>query len=229
MDRGTADVGEAPRLKPGDFPDSLTAGATVLVATAGRTTRTAVGLQALCGFGHAEDVALVVATTDSADRTVDRYETVCSNRTRPALELVDTTADQQVSAMYDETPVVRTPSPGDLERLVLAVSELAEGGPPTDGERHLLVQSLTPILEVAPTDRVCTILDRMTGLRSQAGLCLLEIDYTAHDEGTMSALADRVDGVLWVSRSKSDGTTLDYRPTRKRSTVSTRGFESPPN
>lgn len=228
MDHRAGDVDETPTLSPGDFPDALTAGATVLVATAGRTTRTAVGLQALCGFGHAEDVALVVTTTDSADRTVDRYETVCSNRTRPGLELVDTTADQQVSAMYDETPVVRTPSPGDLERLVLSVSELTDSKPPTDGDRHLLVQSLTPILEAAPIDRVCTILDRITGLRSRAGLCLLEIDYTAHDAGTMSAVADRVDGVLWVSRPESDGTTLDYRPKRNRNTASTRHVDRPP-
>lgn len=229
MDHGTTRIDESERLNADDFPDALTAGADVLVATAGQTTRTAVGLQALCQFGRTEDVAVVVTTTDSADRTVERFETLCRDRDRPALELVDTTADQQVSAMYDETPVVRTPSPGDLERLVLAVSELADDRPPTNANRHLLFQSLTPVLEAAPTDRVCTILDRITGLRSDAGLCLLEIDYTAHDEETMSALVDQFDGVLWVGRSESDGITLDYHPTRNRSGAAIGQDESPSN
>jgi KaiC/GvpD/RAD55 family RecA-like ATPase len=225
MDHETTGIEESDLLSTDDFPDGLTTGATVLVATPGQTATAAVGLQTLCQVGHAEDVAVVVTTTDSADRTVERYEMLCRDREGPALKLVDTTADQQVSAMYDKTPVVRIPSPGDLERLVVAVSELVEGSSPTNGDRHLLVQSLTPILEEAPIDRVCTILERMTGLRSESGLCLLEIDYTAHDEETMSALADRVDGVLWVSRSESDGISLDYQPSRNRTGASVRHFE----
>lgn len=195
-----------------DFPDGLTADSTVLVASADQSLLSAVGLQVLSRYGHGADVALIVSTTESADRTVGRYEGIRPDREGPSLGIVDTTADQRVSATYDETPVVRTPSPGDLERLVLALSELVEDGRPVNGDRHLLVRSLTPILETAPTDRVCTVLERITGLRSGAGLCLFAVDYTAHDERTMSALAERVDGILWVTGS--DEIDFEYRPTR---------------
>lgn len=216
MTRRATVSGETDALDVGGFPDGMAAGSTVLVASAGNPTPAAVGLQAVCRYGRGDDSALVVTTTESADRTIERYERVRSGRDGPSIRIADTTADQGVSAMYNETPVVHTPSPGDLERLVLALSELSADEPPTNGNRHLIVQSLTPILETTPTERVCTVLDRITGLRSEAGLCVLGIDYTAHDEATMSELAERVDGILWITQSASDEAKFEYRSTRKR-------------
>lgn len=211
----------------GALPDTLTGGGCVLVASAGDPTDHDIDLQVLCRYGNADDTALVVTTTDGADRTVETYDRLCSSVDRPALELVDTTAQKpSVSAPYGDPPTVVTPSPGDLERLVMALSELAGPTPPSNGTRHFVVRSLTPILERAPTDRVCSVLARITGLRSDGGLCLLGIDYTAHDEETMAAVTDRVDGVLWVKRVTADGVDLEYRSARDRYGPSVSGSET---
>lgn len=205
-------------------PNSLTTGATVLVASAGDPTDQAICLRLLETHARGDDTAFVVTTTESADRTLDANRELGDREARPSLRVVDTESQQQfVSSLYGETPVVFTPSPGDLERLVLALSELAEN--PTPGStQHLLVRSLTPVLEETTTASVCSVLERVTGLRSKTGLCLLGIDYTAHGEETMSAVAEHVDGVLWVTEDAEGRVEFDYSPTRgvyTRSTTAT--------
>lgn len=200
-----------------DIPAGLSPGSTVLVASAGDPTRIAVGLQLLCQFGQPDDVAFVVTTTESADRTLETYDRCCSEVDQPALRLVDTNSTRHsVSAIYDETPVVFTPSPGDLERLLLGLSELFETHPHASERRHLLVRSLTPILDSSSTERVSAVLERITGLRSETGLSLLGLDYTAHGKETMAALAERVDGVLWVTCTSGDRLEIEYQPSRGR-------------
>lgn len=200
------------------LPDGLDGGSTVLVASAGDPSQRAIGLRILCRRGTADDVALVVTTTESADTTVETYERVGTDGDRPALGIVDTTSDDpSVAAVYSEIPVVFTPSSDDLERLVLALSDLSERLSPSSGERHLVLRSLTPILESTPVARICTVLERITGLRSENGLCLLGIDHTAHDEETMTALTEHVDGVLWVTYPSPDEVAFECRPSRGHS------------
>lgn len=217
MDGRTDASADPETLRVDPFPNGLSAGSTVLVANAGDPSRYAVDLRALCQYGQADETAVAVTTTESADRTVETYDRVCSEPDRPSLGIVDTTSERQsVSALYDETPVIFTPSPGDLERLTLALSDLSQNNPPSNGNRHLLVRSLTPVLETTSTTRVCTVLDRITGLRSGDGLCLLGLDYTAHDEGTMNALTERVDGVLWTTQPSPDSVEFEYRQAKGR-------------
>lgn len=204
-------------LEIDDVPAGISSGSTVLVASAGDPTPTAVGLQLLCRFGQPDDVAFVVTTAASADQTIETYERCCPEAGQSALRVVDTCSKRQsVSAVYDETPVVFTPSSGDLERLLLAISELFETHTRPAGRRYLVVRSLTPILESSSTARVCEVLERLTGLRSETGLSLLGLDYTAHGEETMAALAKRVDGVLWVTCTSGDRLELEYQPSRGR-------------
>lgn len=199
------------------FPDGLASGSTVLIAGAVDPAMYAVALRGLCRYGHADGAALVVTTTESAEQTLTTYETVCADSDRPSLGLVDTTSKQQyVTALFRETPVVFIPAPGDLERLVLALSELTGDRPPSKGTRHLVIRSLTPLLENASTARVCTVLERITGLRAGAGLCLLGIDYTAHDRETMAAVIKRVDGVLWITEMTRNRLEFEFRPTSSR-------------
>lgn len=186
------------RLDP--FPDGLSAGSTVLLAGTVDPATYAVGLRALSQFGSSDDTALVVSTTESADRTSERYDEICPDSQRPALGLVDTTSERKsISALYGERPVVYIPGPNDLERLVIGLSELTSNQPTSNGTRHLLVRSLTPLLENASVDAVCTILERISGLRTGSGLALYGIDYTAHGEDVMASLSDHVDGVLWIT------------------------------
>lgn len=219
---GRSDVAtDGETVQTDSIPESLSAGSTVLVASAGDPSQHAVGLRVLRQSGGADDTALVVTTTESADRTVETYERLPPAGERTSLGIVDTTSEHQsVSALYGETPAVFTPSPGDLERLVMALSEISGSTPPSNGARHLVFRSLTPILETTSTDRVCRVLERTMGLQSPAGLCLFGLDYTAHDEETMARVTELVDGVLWVTRSSEDRLEFEYRPAKGRYTRS---------
>jgi hypothetical protein len=197
------------------IPDLLGEGATILLASSGDPVREEIGLKLLRNFGDSEDVALVVETTEGSDQAVETYQGLESATDGPALRLVDTVSEQQsIAAVYDETPVIFTPAQGDLERLVMALSELTAPDPPTDGARHLLVRSLTPILEESSNSRVQSVLERITGLRSEDGLCILALDYTSHDEATLQGLSGLVDGILWVTQSASGEVDFEYRPAR---------------
>jgi hypothetical protein len=96
-----------------------------------------------------------------------------------------------------------------------------------DGNRHLVIRSLDPILNAAPTARVCRVLDRITGFRSERGLSLIGFQYTAHEEETMTAIAALVDGVLWVSQPSPDRLAFEYQSTRGRQSRSV--LESSPD
>lgn len=196
------------------FPEEVPPKSTVLIAGSDEPAMYAIGLQALAQYGHAEDRGLVVTTTRSAATTLDTYTTVCPDSDRLSLALVDTTSKHQyMSAPYRDTPVVFVPSPTDLERIVMA---LTEHRPSSDGDRHLLVRSLTPLLKMTSTTRMRTILDRITGLRTGTGRCFLGLDYTAHNESTITSLIERVDGVLWITGSAEGSLDCEYQPANGR-------------
>lgn len=214
MDELSRTSGEEVSMQVDSLPQSLGDGLSVLVACPDTPTHQDVCLRLLSHFGTAEDRALVVTTTVSADQTLVAYERVSDSADRPTLGIVDTLSKQQsISAIYNETSIIYTPSPGDLERLIMALSELSSPRPPATGSRHLVVRSLTPILNDAGTDNVRAALERITGLRSGRGLGLLGLDYTAHSEETLTRLANHVDGVLWTKRSDHE-LTFEFRPSR---------------
>lgn len=211
-------------LQVDTFPDGLMPGSTVLLAGSVDPTTYAIGLRALCQYGHSDESALVVTTTESADQTLDLYETVCSDADRASLGFVDTNSEQQyVPAIYGEIPTVYTPSPTDLERLVIALSDLTGSRLFSSGTRHLLVRSLTPLLENTSTARVCNVLERITGLRTASGLSLLGFDATTHDEETIAELTQRVDGVLWVTQPSRHEIEFELRTTSSHRSCSLEG------
>lgn len=202
-----------------NFPDGVTPGSTVLVASAGDPSRYAVSLRALCRYGRVNENAVVVTTTEGADRTVQAYEAICSDADYPAIGLVDTVSERQhVTAVYSDTPVVFTPSSNDLGRLVFAFFELRGNAPSSNGTQHVVVRSLTPLLRDTPTSRVCTALEQISEYRTGDGYYFLGLDYTAHDEETMEALTEQVDGVLWVTEGSDGAVDLKYRHARGRYT-----------
>lgn len=153
------------------------------------------------------------------------YTTVRSDAGQPALALVDTTSEQQyVAAPYNEVPTVFLPSPGDLERLVIALCDLTETRPPPSESRHLVVRSLTPVLRAAPASRVYAVLERIAGLRAGSGISAIGLDYTAHDEKTIAELTKRVDGVLWVTEHADGRLGFDFE--NAPSSLSSRGDQS---
>lgn len=200
-------------LQVDPLPQAVADGATVLVATHGDPTDRAVCLHALAAHARPGDLALVVTTTESGDRTTATYEGLVAPADRATLGLVDTTAGQSITALHAEPPVVYTPGPNAIEQLVIALSDLFERLTPVAGERHLVVRSVTPLLAALPADTVASLLARVVGLRSEGGLNLIGIDYSAHDEATMATLGDCVDGVLWATFPSADRLAFEYRPT----------------
>jgi hypothetical protein len=209
---GESDTNEEMDCSKSDsIPESLTSGASVLVATAGDPTEFAVSLRLLGTQVTARDAAIVVTTTESAEQTIEQYKNRIPERDRPSLGIVDTTSQQSISALSSDSPIVFTPSPGDLERLVVGSSEISENIAPTAGVRHLVIRSLTPILDVVSADHLKTVLDRVVGIRSEAGISIFGIDYTAHDTETVTAIADRFDGVLWVTELSDTTLSFNYQ------------------
>jgi hypothetical protein len=199
------------------LPEMVLGGRTLLVACPGQPHEYAVGLQALGTTATTDETAIVVTTVQTATETLETFAELTGDAPKPTLKLVDTSSpDQSLTAVYDETPVIFTPSPGDLERLTVALSDLTNVRQSQSGEQHLVVRSLTPILERAPIDRVETVLERTIGLRTSDGLCLLGIDYTAHDEETIQTLAEHTDGILWISVSADGDIEVDHQPSSGR-------------
>lgn len=197
------------------FPESLAAGSAVLVAGPTDPTVRALCLRALCRYRTPGDPTFVVATTEGADETRDRFEQVCPAGNRQTLAVVDTVSKRQyLSSIYSEEPTVFTAAPGDLERIVLGLSDLT-GGRSSPGEtRHLVVRSLTPLLDAAPVDRVAPVVERITGLRTDSGYAFFGLDFTAHDEETMADLAACVDGILWFKTASEGTIEFELRSTR---------------
>lgn len=199
--------------QPITLPGTLTDGATVLVVGAFDPSEHALCLRLLARYGRSADTALVVTTLASADETIETWNGVSVEGDRPAIGIVDTTSEEQsVAATYGGVPTFFTPSSGDLERIVMALSELSGASPPTTGSRHLVFRSLTPIVREAPTERVCRVLERIGGLRTGTGLGLFGVDVSAHDRETLTALADVVDGVVWVDRTEDGRFETEYTP-----------------
>jgi hypothetical protein len=192
-------------------------GGSVLVACPGSPPQDAIALRLLARYATGDDEVLVVTTTEGVDATVEILERVSRPDSRPAPGVVDTVSEgQSVSATHRTVPVVFTPAPGDLERLVVALADLAGTDPPSSGERHFVVRSLTPILEGSTPTQVGDALDRLTGLRSDGGLSIVGIDYTAHDTETVQQLRTGFDGVVWVTTQEGDGIDLEYEAVRGR-------------
>ncbi|NHN40654.1 hypothetical protein G9C85_03255 [Halorubellus sp. JP-L1] len=162
----------------------------------------------------AADAADATDASDSAD-AADAADATDASDSADAhdanLEVVDTASEvQSLDAVYDEVPTIFTPAPGDLERLAVALSDLTDHPIAADTDRHLVVRSLTPILESTPTERVRAVLERLVGMRTNGGVCLLGIDYTAHDQATVDEIAALADGVLWLSQPTPGTVDVEY-------------------
>ncbi|AGB17088.1 hypothetical protein Halru_2506 [Halovivax ruber XH-70] len=197
------------------FPDAVTGGSTVLVAGTMDPSTYSLGLRTLCQYGRPDDAALAVTSTESAEQTTTSYDSICDGD-GPSLGLVDTQSERQyLSSLYGPTPTVFTPSTADLERVVIALSELTQTAIPSTDSRHLVVRSVTPFLEHAATDRVCNVLQRIEGVRTGDGIGYVGIQYTEHDEETVASLAKLVDGILWVTHGSADELVFEYQSARR--------------
>ncbi|WP_137286241.1 DUF7504 family protein [Halorussus salinisoli] len=201
----------------GDVAETVSPPTTMLVAGTVDPSEYALGLRLLAHAGGSDDTAIVVTTTEGREEAVAHTQDVETANGVPSLAVVDTVSeDQYLTAPYADVPTVYMPSPDDLERLVIALSDLTATVAPSTGTQHFVVQSLTPMIEGATTRRVCRLLEQLRGLRVGDGLGIFGIDFTAHDEETVSQLTAVVDCLLWVSEDTDGRLQFELRNTSHR-------------
>lgn len=194
-----------------EFPKALGDGATVLLC-ASDPTDSALSLRCLSRFQDAADSVVIVSTKEGRAETVDVYTSLGESTDRSSIGIVDMVSrEQSISAPYEEVPSVFTPSEGDLERLLLALSELTGSTGSTRGDRHLVVRSLSPILSEVSTGQVMDVVERSSDFRTENGLSIFGLDYTAHDMTTITTIANAVDFVLWVTKRADGDFDMDLR------------------
>lgn len=195
-----------------DIAATISAPTTILVAGTVDPIEYALGLHLLSHAGSSDDTAIVVSTTESRDAVIGHTHDTTSTAGMPSLAMVDTVSkDQYLTAPYEDVPTVYMPSAEDLERVVLGLADLTGIVVPSTGTRHFVVRSLTPMIDGAITERVCRVLERLKGLRVGDGLGIFGIDFTAHDDQTMTELTSVVDCLLWVSEDTDRRLQLEFR------------------
>ncbi|UPV73900.1 hypothetical protein M0R89_15320 [Halorussus limi] len=200
-----------------DVADAVSAPTTMLIAGTVDPTEYALGLRLLAHAGSADDTAIIVTTTEGREQVIAHTRDGVVEDEVPSVAVVDTVSeDQYLTAPYADIPTVYMPSAGDLERVVIGLSDLTGTVVPSTGTRHFVIRSLTPLIEGATTERVCRLLERVKGLRVGDGLGIFGIDFTAHDEETMNELTAVVDRLLWVSEDSDGGLQFELRTTRRR-------------
>nr|WP_126663559.1 hypothetical protein [Haloterrigena salifodinae] len=130
------------------------------------------------------------------------------------LEIIDTTADEHLEALYQENPIISIPRSGDLTQVTLALWDLEESFSKTH-PTHVVLRSLTPILNDSSIEGVRNVLENVIEhQRSRSCLTIFSVEYTEHSEPTMAAPESLVDGVVWVEQTSNDELQLDYHRTR---------------
>lgn len=196
------------------IPDSIAAPATYLVTGTLDPAEHGLCLQILGRYAEPNDGALVVSTTESRTATIEQARSLCPKRPDNQFGVIDAVSRKQyISALYEAVPSVYTTTPRDLERIVLALSELTTVVR-TGGSRHLVVRSLTPSLSDTNTDDVCRFLERISGVRTGSGFTFVGLDLSAHDDAVVRELLQRVDGVLWADERTDRSITVTVRSTR---------------
>lgn len=186
---------------------ALRAGQTLLVAESGDLRRHALDLRLLAERSDPDEAAAFVATETGSDAMLSAYEAFETDGAADVLGVADAVShDQDLPPSYRKTPVSHVPGPQDVARLSVALADLSRSAEPDDRRRHLVVQSLTPLLDASAPEVACRFVRRITRDSTLVdGFSILRIDFTAHDEQTVKRVRELADFVLWVEES-ADGT-----------------------
>lgn len=186
-----------------DLP-ALAAGRILLIAESGDLERHNLDLRLAAVRSDPSESAVFVTTETDADRMIRRYRAFADDASEP-LGVVDTVSQgQSLPATYRETPTVFVPGPHEVARVAVALSDVSRPGSARARRRHLVFQSLTPLLESVDPAVVARFVRRATRSRTIDGFSIFRVDFTAHDEATMDRLRELSDLVLWVEEA-ADG------------------------
>lgn len=183
-----------------DLP-ALPAGRTLLIAESGNLEPHNLDLRLAAARSDPSESAVFVTTETDAERMVRRYRSA-DDDVSETLGVVDTVSEgQSLPATYRETPTVYVPGPHEVARVAVALADVTRPFSHRVRRRHLVFQSLTPLLDEVDPEVVARFVRRATRAPTIDGFSIFRVDFTAHDEATMERLRDLADLVLWVEES----------------------------
>lgn len=220
-------------IRPPDLP-ALAAGQTLLVAESGDLERYNVDLRIAAARSDPSEGTVFVTTETDGERMYRRYRSVGGDDASEPFGVVDAVSrDQNLPAPHEEPPTVYVSAPHELARLSLALAELTRSRTHAARRRHLVFQSLTPLLESSDASAVARFVREATrGPRTVDGFSIFRVDFTAHDERALERLRGLADFVLWVEGSADE--TLDFdlerspRPTEREGRGRTKPSDADP-
>ena len=188
-----------------DLPTDVPDGSSILVAKPAALTDRAVELQIAEHYAAPGSCHLVLSTDVDGAQTVEQYRSIGDEGTGGRCGVVDASDSDHPSAPFQTHPIVSLPNPADLSRIVLALQQLEStlaGSSPTI---NVVARSLTPVVERARHDQVMRVVEQLVERqRSAGGVAVFGLEYTRHDDRTMTALRRLVDAVVWVETSAED-------------------------
>lgn len=198
--------------------ESLVNDTVTIVAGTDRDELSHVGMGLLVRNADIVDGAILLTTTMDAETSIDECASVGDSR-KPDIAVIDTTSTgQSIPSVYSAIPTVFTPSPGDIERTSMALSDL---GSRLEGDRrpvHLLVDSLSDIVDGVGVESSLSVL-RQASVPSDdiSGFTVATLAYNEHSKATVDDVTEFADSVVWVETT-DEGRKLSYqRGGRKRS------------
>lgn len=198
------------------IPDTISDDSTICIAKPAPLTEYALPLRITDRYAADNDCRIIVTSSVSAEETIRQQESL-TRAAASRIGVVDTTADEYLESLYREHPTISIPRPGELSQLAIAVWDLHEALSTSCSKTHVILRSLTPILDTEPLERVTNVLEQLISQqRSRSGLTVFSIEYTEHDETTMAALEDLADGIIWVEQTGDRNLRFDYRRVRPR-------------
>lgn len=198
---------------PTDIPD----GSAILVAKPASLLEHSLPLQITNRYAKPGDRRVVLTTTVDAERTIEQHLALSRGSPDERVGVVDVSGEDHPSAPFQKNPTVSLPDPSELTRIVMALWELGSTLSKRGSATHVVVRSLTPMLEAERLARVARVVEQLVERqRSVGGVAVFGIEYTSHDDRTMVELSEIVDGVVWVEETSDGQLRFDLQRSRNR-------------
>lgn len=196
------------------LPEVVPSRSALCIAKPAPLTNYALPLRITDRYADPDDCRIIITPSVDAEETI-RHQEAISPIADNRLGVIDTSVDKHRDALYQPTPVVYRPHPGELAQITLALWELDTALSPSCPKTHLILRSLTPILAEDSRERVINVLKQLIKRQqSTSSLTVFSVQYTELSESTMTALAELADGVIWVERQSNGTLRFDYQRTR---------------
>lgn len=209
---------QPPSLEFDNLPTTVPDSSVLLIAKPAPLEESIPEIRILDHYVSPSECRIGVTVSTSAEQMIQHQ-----TRLRPTLKsgqlgIIDARPTEQPSAPFQKYPIVSLSHPIELTRLVLALWELDKTLSTTSQTPHLAIQSLKPLLAEGNLERTIRGIKQLIDHhQSEPRIVVMGFEYTEHDDTTLSALKQVVDGVVWIEETTDGPLTAEYYKTRNRS------------